>query len=420
MEKRLEYVASGCSHIRVNVAPNSTPEYQTYLEKVNRAMREISSNSQHHYFSLLYNAHTESSFGSIFENYKSSVYNIHADSGGLQVITQGLNITPEFKLKIYQNQGQYADIGMSFDEIPVTLISNRSTRLDFSNRYFDIEKFPLCAKQTGINLNEQINYFRSINSSCKPYLITQGNSLSTYIQWTETVLNELEGDNINYIGGVAMGAAAFGMGVIEDIRKSFFYSELCQMLPNRHLHLLGVGSISRLLPSIILMKNKMFDSNDILSHVSYDSTTHTSGQNYGRIYDQNLKICSLTSPEDYSRTYSDIVRIFPWVENEFTNQEYQDLLYQPKLKTHEKDIYRRFLTKNLTGFADISKFISVVDSVYNNLELGLEYLTNRSDYYPFKLLMSVYNKEDYYEWEKMFSHNLSSKSYPKSKPKTLF
>jgi hypothetical protein len=420
LSKRLEYVSSGNSHIRINVTPEETPEYQQYLETINHAFTDMNTSSHNHHYSLLYNAYTESGFGEIFQNYRKGIYKIHADSGGLQVVTQGLSITNELKTKVYQNQSKWADIGMSFDEIPVTLTSQRSTRLDFSNRYFDIDKFHSSAKQTGLNLNEQINYFRENNSGCKPYLITQGNDLDTYTQWVEIILEQLEGDNYNYIGGVAMGAAAFGMGTLEDIKKNFFYSEICKMLPNRHLHLLGVGSIARLLPSLIFMKNGRFDSDDHPAQVSYDSSTHTSGQNYGRVYDEAMKLCSMTTPSDYDRAYQLIVKHFPWAADEFTSSQYRDLLYSAHKETKPENIYRRYLTKNLTGLADIKTFISHVDQVYDNLEVGLGYISNKQEYYPIKALFSVRSKEDYYEWERQYAQVLTSKAYPTCKPNTLF
>jgi len=52
--------------------------------------------------------------------YKDSLYNIHADSGGLQAITLGKKIDSNLKTQVYNIQSQYADIGMSFDEIPIT------------------------------------------------------------------------------------------------------------------------------------------------------------------------------------------------------------------------------------------------------------------------------------------------------------
>ena len=46
---------------------------------------------------MLYNAFCEHSYGEKFQKYASHVHKIHADSGGLQVITVGKAVTPELK-----------------------------------------------------------------------------------------------------------------------------------------------------------------------------------------------------------------------------------------------------------------------------------------------------------------------------------
>jgi hypothetical protein len=96
------------------------------------------------------------------------------------------------------------------------------------------------------------------------------------------------------------------------------------------------------------------------------------------------------------------------------------LLYSAHKETKPEDIYRRYLTKNLTGLADIKTFISHVDQVYDNLEVGLGYISNKQEYYPIKALFSVRSKEDYYEWERQYAQVLTSKAYPTCKPNTLF
>ena len=225
-----------------------------------------------HTFSLLYNAYTESGFGERLKPYRNHIHNIHADSGGLQMVTLGKTITEELKDKVYDNQAEYADIGMCFDEIPV-ITTGSSDRNDTSNRYFDRDNRHVYAEATGQNLKKQIEVFKQQNSPCRPFMICQGGDLQTYLEWIDTILNIVPEEDHKNIGGVAMGGAALGTGPLEDIQKAFFASQVPVRDENGklHLHILGVGSVTRLIPYLIFLQNGLYG--DV--HVSYDSTTHS-------------------------------------------------------------------------------------------------------------------------------------------------
>src|SRR6266404_7352210 len=149
----LEYVASGTAHTRIlAVATLETPEV---LEVINSYFSYL--NGLHsHKFSLLFNAFTDRDFGPKFaKHYKDSIYTIHADSGGLQIITQGLGITPELKDQVYKTQASCSDIAMCFDEIPIGVSGDRSGRNSTANRFFDGENLERYARLTGQNIKRQ-------------------------------------------------------------------------------------------------------------------------------------------------------------------------------------------------------------------------------------------------------------------------
>ena len=98
---------------------------ETNSQIINMLIDKLVTDVHSHKFSMLYNGHTESSFGDRFTAYKDHVHEIHADSGGLQIVTQGMTITDELKDKVYENQAEWADVGMCFDEIPVILWHQR-------------------------------------------------------------------------------------------------------------------------------------------------------------------------------------------------------------------------------------------------------------------------------------------------------
>ena len=117
---KLEYVASGTSFMRL--ANPIIENDQKSLELVNNIFNHFFKNQPGHYFSLLYNACVESNKGESLGNFKSSIHNLHADSGGLQMITlahklpKGVNMN-DLKEEVYLNQAKWADVGMCFDEI---------------------------------------------------------------------------------------------------------------------------------------------------------------------------------------------------------------------------------------------------------------------------------------------------------------
>jgi queuine/archaeosine tRNA-ribosyltransferase len=272
-----EYVGSGTSYFKLMYEESYRPENLEVF-----AATYGSLNNQHeHKISLLYNAFTEKRTGPrLKEHYAKYLHTIHADSGGLQMITLGKTITDELKEDVYANQALNSDVAMCFDLIPVVVLSERSERLDLENRRYDPSILEACARGTGKNLRRQIDYFDEKGSSAKPMLITQGNDYDSYMKWTEYVVKELTPYHISRIGGIAMGAAALGKGPLEDIKRAFYFTQLPIELESRHLHLLGVGSVYRMLPNIVFIQNGMYHNVEL----SYDSTTHTSGVTQGRYY----------------------------------------------------------------------------------------------------------------------------------------
>jgi hypothetical protein len=277
---KLEYVASGCNYTRLpNPGAYELPDNLRFIEAVFRALQTIDGKDNHK-FSLLYNAYTEKHFGVAFKKYyRPWLHTIHADSGGLQMVTRGQTPTPQLKTDVYESQARDSDIAMSFDEIPIFIAGSRSLRLDMKNRYFDPDRFIETATVTGKNLAEQLEYFAKRKSATKPLFIAQGNCLETYQQWTEVAFKQVPKELQANIGGVAMGGAALGNAMLEDVKRAFYFSQL--PVDHSHLHLLGVGSVSRLLPTLVFAQNGVYGED---LWISYDSSTHTSGPEMGRYY----------------------------------------------------------------------------------------------------------------------------------------
>ena len=243
---RLDYVVSGTSYMRLSNPRIATND--TTVEIVKMLINKLVQDKHNHKFSMLYNGHTEAGFGERFQAYRESINDIHVDSGGLQIITQGMTITDELKKEVYRNQAKWGDVGMCFDEIPVVLTGDRSDRNDVKGRFFDKENYEEKARQTGQNIKQQLEIFDEEKSECKPFHILQGNCVDTYIRWFECLLEEIPTEWHDRLGGIAVGAAGLGTGPLEDVKRAFIAAQIKTMWPQdtMKLHVLGVGSIRRM------------------------------------------------------------------------------------------------------------------------------------------------------------------------------
>lgn len=264
-----EIVATGIGH--TFLASNMFKNNPNVVERVIDILKPIDGRNNTR-FSVLFNAFTEVKIGVALQYYKPAFYTIHSDSGGLQMVTLGKQMTPELYKKVYQTQARYSDIAMSFDEIPVVMPDDKSSFHDVKSRFFDVSKVDEYARKSGRNIVDQIHTFLDEKSKTKPFLIAHGNCRETYIRWVETILDEIPSHLHKYIGGISISGIALGAGTLEDIQKAYYAKDFLEY--NNHIHLLGVGTVSRIMPFLIL-ENTGYYGKDI--HLSYDSTTQTSG-----------------------------------------------------------------------------------------------------------------------------------------------
>lgn len=220
-------------------------------------------------FGALYNAYDQQGYAAD----KEGIGDIEwiADSGGLQVITRGKEMTPELKAKIYANQAKYSDIAMVFDEMPLFIDGVASSVTDVSNRYFLADDNWAAGAGTGDNTRELIEVIRGTGSKSKAMLIVQGNSLETYKEYFDAALSKIPDEYYSSIAGVALADTANGIAEMESTNMiaAYRFLDIPPTIGNR-LHLLGIGALNRLLPAINLLK-----SGYLQCELSYDSTTHT-------------------------------------------------------------------------------------------------------------------------------------------------
>ena len=388
----LEYVASGSSYFKLMYAESLEPQNLDFFARTFGTLNNI----HNHKISLLYNAYTEKRPGEwMGEHYRPLVHSIHADSGGLQMITLGRTITNELKEEVYDSQARNSDIAMCFDVIPVrTLDAGRSDRLDLNNRRFDRTDLERCARETGRNLRRQIDFFDEKGSKSRPMLITQGNDYDSYMKWTEYVVAELDEYHVGRIGGIAMGAAALGKGSLEDFKRAFYFTELPINLESKHLHLLGVGSVYRMIPQFIFMQNGLYQNVEM----SYDSTTHTSGVTQGRYYKDDLALNFTRAFDDnYRIVWEDIKRNFPFYN--YSLETFYEALNISSRTYQEKhgNIDPSLQTYGVFVSSAIKNFLAHVEKLQNSRDEIMK-MARGIDATAFNALYSVRNKQDFDHW----------------------
>ena len=392
---KLEYVVSGTSYMRIaNPLAANDPDTAGVI---NQIFDNFVNNHYSHNYSILYNAYQEADYGGRFEPYRDHIKNIHADSGGLQIVTQGKTITEELKEKVYQNQAEFADVGMCFDEIPIIMPSGKSDRNDVSGRYFDFENYEALARKTGNNIRKQVEIFDEKSSSCKSFAILQGNCYDTYMTWFDRMLSEVPQSGHGYIGGVAMGAAALGTGPLEDVKRAFIASQL----PFRnaegklHLHVLGVGSVRRMIPYLIFCQNGLYDHVEI----SYDSTSHARAAENGLYFinGRTMSIGRAWGP-NYELIYNDLNTV---MDVGTTIEDFYNVLNNGvgDYKKLGGDLYMWMRVRTMVVAGSTRNFMRTMQTMLTDKDALLKYSVKMRLEHQFRNLYNIKSVDDFRRWE---------------------
>lgn len=389
----LEYVMSGCSYSRIS-EPRII-QNPSALEGLQSVFRRLDNQNKHRY-SLLFNAFTEKRYGPVFEHYKDSIFKVHSDSGGLQIVTQGKEINAEQKQKIYDLQGKHSHIAMSFDDIPVHLEDGRSGRNDTNNRAFDKDNFESYARSSAENYRDQIDYFMEHGFDSKPLMIIHGNCKDTYCKWMDIFMETLEDHHLPHVGGVSIASAAMGTGVLEDIERYFLINEL--QAPEevmKNIHILGVGSIVRLIPLLMFIRNGVLADR----HISYDSSTHSSGKELGFWINENGKLTKFgkeRTPE-FNKMFSKVCEYFGDVDEVKFHDS--NLLNRTGFqKIHGEDHYNWYVqAMHLVG-TSILNFTNVVNEILDN-GLGACRLLDKKKRQLYSTVEQIKTADDFRSWK---------------------
>jgi hypothetical protein len=167
-------------------------------------------------------------------------------------------------------------------------------------------------------------------------------------------------------------------------------------LESKHLHLLGVGSVYRMLPQMIFMQNGVYQ--DI--NMSYDSTTHTSGVTQGRYYMDDYAFTFTRAYDDsYRIVLEDMKQNFPFihysVDDLYNILNHSSRTYQAKFGSIDPSLqlYVAYVSSS------IKNFIRQVEKVSQDKNEVLK-LAKGLDRNAFDALYSVHTTEDFEHWVK--------------------
>lgn len=250
--------------------------------------------------SYLFNAYQEQNDAEKLLQYNGLNHkNIYSDSGGLQATRKNITISNEFKEEIYKTQAKYSNFAMSFDEMPLKLIEANKTgdKVGSADRVYIRELIKPTAQQSATHIQHQVNVFNDLQTNTKILPILhgfrplkkyhQGKNDNTYSDYAKFLLDNIKNVN-NHIQGIAVASltthADNRVGVIKllDYVPRILSDKNINDEYLSHIHLLGLSSMQRLLPMIILAKNGLIDNR--IKKISFDSTSINRAAMFGRVY----------------------------------------------------------------------------------------------------------------------------------------
>lgn len=219
----------------------------------------------------LYNAYTEEimarrAAGEAINEPFTKIFpkGMHADSGGLQMITLGKgNITKEDRLKIYETQAKFSHYAMSFDEIP-------SIIKDDDVRYYLPHTVEQKGLESGDNLKEQYDFFETTDTTCKIIPIAQGWGIDDTNTFAKGLFGKLTKEQYDSLDIVATGFPITSTYATAKRLYDMFKSTEIPYHAKKHVHLLGVTGFKRLIPALELIKSGFTPQLEVLS---FDSVT---------------------------------------------------------------------------------------------------------------------------------------------------
>ena len=223
------------------------------------------------------------------------------------------------------------------------------------------------------------------------------------------------------IGGLAVADTCMGNGQMESIQMLMAakkISEFCHENVKHHLHVLGVGSISRMKPILYLIKSGYLSS---FNEVSYDSSSHTSTFDYGLLkLNGTCRSIGSYKTHEVDKHFRNVYNMFSNTLSQFvTEDEYINSIFgegpgdwkfssvkQRGLATNDKRfIIPNFLAKTTHTYYQIHNFVTNLDKTLD--DKLLKYKKNGNNH--LNLLLRVKDDKGMQNWIRDIGSHISSK-----------
>ena len=343
---KIEYVISGLTYFKI--AMKQIHGNEPLIEDVSTVFRKFNEHYKDNKLSLLFNAFTEDDFQDIVPAYGADTY---VDSGGLQIITQKTAVlNDDTKEGIYKVQTK-GDFAMCFDEIPLYIDDSKkgaSARTDMDGKVIIGDEVYDKGVATGVNIKNQIEAFKRLGSDTKVFVILQGNTPQDWLDFCDGIFSQIPTEYYDHIEGLSIADTCIGNGILEAADMISIIPKLnCPDVFKKRLHLLGVGSINRLIPILVMIEAGLLPED---THISYDSTSISSSHAFGRYLSKGKTVKFGRVDEEHENLEIDEV-----IDDMFVNIEklgWLDELHMPMSKEDMKKYIKR-TTKQ--SFGDIFK-----------------------------------------------------------------
>lgn len=302
----LDYV-SGSVIPTMRLNTNKFPDIQDWnMQDLSDLLKYTQSKTQGYFtLSSLYNAFQEQKDGNMLNHYNRIGFNsTYADSGGLQGIRRGIEMSDDIKNGVYKNQAEYSDFAFTFDISPKRGISalkdKHKGRFTEDFTVYVKSLVEPAAREGAANIKKQIEMFKELGAKTKILPILHGYDSESFATCADIIMNEC-GDTTGYVEGLAMASLSVHADNKVGIMKMFDFvaktmnDKNIDLKHKEHIHLLGVGLTQRTLPLMMMVKKGLIPES--MKRLSFDSTAVTKSYHNGRVY-RNTE--EFKNPGDYN------------------------------------------------------------------------------------------------------------------------
>jgi hypothetical protein len=292
---------------------------------------------------------------------------------------------------------------MCFDEIPtISIGSGTAGRASTGDKLYQPERADACAIKTANNIKEQCEVLKY--SKSKVFYIVQGNNVDDMISWFNqgsTVMSDY-----SKIGGLALADTCMGNGTLESIEMIVAYNAIRSKfgadVVKNHIHLLGVGSVSRLLP-FIYSKGSMLPE-DLT--VSFDSTSFSMTYMMGKFKNIDNSNVERYQYKPYFNTILDYIIDQINIEyDDFDRDEFIEHIINSIMSTSDT-IHKSRWPDAAQAFITITLLYQLHSFIYSLNKSIKKMKTDNSALGRFKLCNDY---SSYMEWKSQFAQFIDSK-----------